>query len=275
MARLALLHLPRNRHRDPRAVRGQPEPSARLHRSRLVRPRRLFRHRRLYVRDPDEDVRRAFRARAHRRRPRTLPPGRSCSAHSACARPRSISRCSRSPSRKSSGRCASSGIRSPAASRASATSPIPSMDWMDALPLLDGLRSGDKFYLIVLVLTGRCLRAAPARRRLAVRPRADGDPREPRARRVRRDQRAALPARSIRDGGRLRGFRRRAVRHLQSRGLPRLRLLGEVGRSPDHGDPRRHGAFLGPGGRRGRTDRCSTSRSPPTRSTGRSSSARS
>ena len=32
--------------------------------------------------------------------------------------------------------------------------PYPSMDWMDALPLLDGLRSGDKFYLIVLVLTG-------------------------------------------------------------------------------------------------------------------------
>ena len=52
--------------------------------------------------------------------------GRSCSAHFACARPRSISRCSRSPSRRSSGRCASSGIPSPAASRASATSPIPS-----------------------------------------------------------------------------------------------------------------------------------------------------
>src|SRR6185295_11447961 len=32
--------------------------------------------------------------------------------------------------------------------------PYPSMDWMDALPLLDALRSGDKFYLIVLVLTG-------------------------------------------------------------------------------------------------------------------------
>src|SRR4029077_2702916 len=32
--------------------------------------------------------------------------------------------------------------------------PYPDLDWMDALPLLDALRSGDKFYLIVLVLTG-------------------------------------------------------------------------------------------------------------------------
>ena len=42
------------------------------------------------------------------RRPR---PSRWCSASSACARRASISRCSRSPSRRSSGRSASSGMR--------------------------------------------------------------------------------------------------------------------------------------------------------------------
>ena len=50
-ARLALLHLPRHRHRHPRPVRGQPEYSARLYRPRLVRPCRLFRDRRLCLRD--------------------------------------------------------------------------------------------------------------------------------------------------------------------------------------------------------------------------------
>ena len=48
----------------------EPEPAARLHRPRLVRPRRLFRHRRLHLRDPDEDLRRAVRARRSLRRRR-------------------------------------------------------------------------------------------------------------------------------------------------------------------------------------------------------------
>ena len=47
----------------------------------------------------------------------------------------------------------------------------------------------------------------------------------------------------------------------------------EIGRGADHDPPRRHGLFLGPGGRRRDAGPAATSRSPPTPSTGRSCSA--
>ena len=53
--------------------------------------------------------------------------------------------------------------------------------------------------------------------------------------------------------------------------FPDFVLLAEVGRGADHDDPRRHGPFLGPGGRRRWCSSCSTSRSSPTPNTGRSS----
>ena len=46
------------------------------------------------------------------------------------------------------------------------------------------------------------------------------------------------------------GIAGRAVRHLQPRRLRRFRLLVEIGRGDDHDHPRRHGSFLGTGGRR-------------------------
>ena len=57
---------------------------------------------------------------------------------------------------------------------------------------------------VVLVLTGIAFALLQRDRRLAVRPHADRDPREPGARRVHRHQRAALPARRLRRGRRLR-----------------------------------------------------------------------
>ena len=63
VARLALLHVPGDRHRHPRPVRGEPQPAARLHGPRLVRTRRLLRRRRLHLRHPDEDLRHLVRAR--------------------------------------------------------------------------------------------------------------------------------------------------------------------------------------------------------------------
>ena len=83
--------------------------------------------------------------------------------------------------------------------------PYPSLDWIDALPLLGGLRVGDKFYLIVL--------AAHRASAFALLQRVVGSPfgrvltairENPERAEFIGDQRAALPARRLRDGGRLR-----------------------------------------------------------------------
>jgi branched-subunit amino acid ABC-type transport system permease component len=54
--RLALRYFPGDTNRDQRAVCRKSQPFARHHRPRLVRSRRLFRHRVLRVRHPDEDL---------------------------------------------------------------------------------------------------------------------------------------------------------------------------------------------------------------------------
>ena len=70
LARLALRYLSRNADRDQRAVRHQPQSAARHDRPGLVRSCRLFRHRLLCLRHPDEDLWRCrSRSRCRPRRP--------------------------------------------------------------------------------------------------------------------------------------------------------------------------------------------------------------
>ena len=97
---------------------------------------------------------------------------------------------------------------------------------------------------------------------LAVRPHAHHDPREPRAGPVHRRQRAratSWPSSSIAGG--FAGLAGGAVRHLQPRRLPRLRLLAEVGRGADHDHPGRHRHISGARRSAPRCSSCSTSRS--------------
>ena len=63
------------------------------------------------------------------------------------------------------------------------------------------------------------------------------------------------------------------LRHLQPRRLPRLRVLDQVLRGADHDAPGRHGHLLSARRWAPSSSSGSTSRSSPTRSTGRSSSA--
>ncbi len=132
--------------------------------------------------------------------------------------------------------------------------PYPNLDWMDVLPALGDLRSGDKYYLVVLVLTGvaffllKRIVGSPFGQILTA-IRENPERAEFVGVNVRRYQLAAFVV-----AGRVRRLRRRAVRDLQSRRIPRLCLLGEVGRGPDHGDPRRLRQLLGPGRGRGRAD---------------------
>ncbi len=76
-----------------------------------------------------------------------------------------------------------------------------------------------------------------ASRQCAVRTDAPGHPGERRARRVRRHPRQTRPARGLRHLGRDLRPGRRALRALQPRGLPRLRLLDQVGRGAAHDAP--------------------------------------
>ena len=78
---------------DLRAVRHEPESAAGHHRPGLLRPCRLFRHRRLRLRHPDEGPGRAVPARLARRRRWRRAVRAPCSASSACASPRSTSPC--------------------------------------------------------------------------------------------------------------------------------------------------------------------------------------
>src|SRR5207245_956149 len=55
-ARLALLHVRRDRRGHHGPLRGQPQSLDRLHRPRLLRSRRLLRHRRLHHRHPHEEA---------------------------------------------------------------------------------------------------------------------------------------------------------------------------------------------------------------------------
>ena len=124
--------------------------------------------------------------------------------------------------------------------------PYPEMGWMGSLPVLGNFKVGDQFYLTVLVIVALCFAALQAHRRFPLRPRADGAPRQCRARAVYWRERQGLSARRIRGGRLLCRNRWRAVRHLQSRRVPGFLLLDQVGGAADHDYPRRHGGVLGP-----------------------------
>ena len=214
-------------------------------RAGVVRPRRVLRHRRLHLRDPDEDARRAvparLRSRPARRRPRSpLVFGFFCVrstriyfAMLTLAFAQIVWAVCFKWNAVTGGEQGLNNV------------PYPDLGWMAALPLLGGLRAADHYFLLVMVLVGVCfivlrrIVGSPFGRMLtAIRENPE------RAEFVGLNVRA-LPAGGVRDRRRVRRFRRRAVRPVQPRRVPRLRVLVEVGRGADHGDPRRHGQLLG------------------------------
>ncbi len=254
----------------------QPEPAARLHRPRLVRPRRLFRHRRLHLRDPDEDLRRAVRARASPR-PASTPGSARCCSAAFCVRSTKIyfSMLTLAFAQIVWAICFKWNAVT-GGEQGFPTSPIPISTGWRRSRCSATCASATTIYLRVLVLIARLLRgccgASSARRSGAMLTAIRENPERAEfiGINVRRYQLAAFVV-----AGAFAGLRRRAVRHLQPRRLPRFRLLGEVGRSADHGDPRRHGALLGTGGRRRGADPAQPADHLLHASTGRSSSARS
>ena len=132
--------------------------------------------------------------------------------------------------------------------------PYPDLGLLASLPLLGVLRTADHYFLLVMLLAGLCffvlhriVRSPFGRMLTAIRENPE------RAQFVGINVRAYQVA-AFAIAGSIRRFRRRAVRNLQSRRVPGLCLLVEVGRGADHGDPRRHRLVLGTGDRRGGAD---------------------
>ena len=148
--------------------------------------------------------------------------------------------------------------------------PYPDLGWMDALPLVGDLRVGDHFYLLDAG-PGRRSASAALRRivdspfgRILTMIRDNPERAQFIGINVRRYQLAAFVIAGFFAGlaGALFGIFNRGV-------FPDFVLLDEVGRGPDHDDPRRHGRTSGARRSAPRRSSCSTSRSPPTPSTGR------
>ena len=128
--------------------------------------------------------------------------------------------------------------------------PFPDMHWMGSIPFIGDLSENGRFYILTLTLValsiaaiGQITRSPFGRMLTAIR-----DNRE-RAAFIGLNVRAYELSVFVVAGG-FAGFRRRAVRHLHPRRVPRLRVLAAIRRGHDHDHPGRHELFLGTGGRR-------------------------
>ena len=249
-ARLALLHLPGHRHRDLGAVRHQPQPAARLHRPGVLRPRRLLRHRRLHLRHPDEEARRAVPARLSRRR-RWWPAASPLVFGFFCVRLTRIyfAMLTLAFAQIVWAICFKWNEVT-GGEQGMPEMPLPGLR-LDgrACPLARRLAHRPSYFYFLDPHPGRASACGVLRRivdspfgRMLTTIRENPERAEFIGVNVRRYELAAFVARR-----RLRRPGRRPVRHLQPRRLPRLRLLDQVGRGADHDDPRRHGHLLGAG----------------------------
>ena len=151
------------------------------------------------------------------------------------------------------------------------TCPIPSMGWMGALPVLGDFRVGDHFYLSYAGHRGALLCRPAPHRRFAVRPRADRrSATTPSAPSSSASMCAAISSPRSSSPASLPGSPA-ALFGIFNRGVfPGFRLLAKSAEVADHDDPRRHGRTSGARRSAPPPSSCSTSRSPPTPSTGRS-----